>query len=450
MFLFNNCKKIYILGIGGSSMQALAIILKMQGYKVYGSDSRYGDFYKILTSRGIEVDITPDIEKIKCVDLVLYSLAVPSDCSALQEAKRLGKRVLSRKEFLSLLDKNYEEVIAVSGTHGKSTTTYLIASILHNAGFEATYHIGASSKVFEGGGLYEGDKYLVSEACEYKDSFLSFTPSVAVVLNIEPDHPDYFTSTGQLLSSFLTFAGNIRDNGLLIVESKLQDVFRKYLYSINRYDIEIVSVGEGGDFYFDNVKVDNTTTFDLWYKGEFLGNFSTTLNGYYNIYNIIISIIVAKHYNIDNKIIASTIENLQGLSRRFERVGMCNGAEIIVDYAHHPSEISAVIGSSKRNKGRLIVVFQPHTYSRTTALFDEFAKCFKGADEIIITKTYKSRDKKKGKTAFDLFLEVAKSCDVRYFDDFLSIAKYIKSTVTINDRVLLLGAGDINELAKYL
>ena len=431
-------------------MQAIAIILKSQGYKVYGSDTKYGDFYKILTSKGIEVDITPNIDKIKQVDVVLYSLAVPCDCNAILEAKRLGKQVFSRKEFLSLLSEKYEEIIAVAGTHGKSTTTYLISSIFKNAGIDATYHIGASSKSFEGGGLYAGDKFLITEACEYRDSFLSFSPTTAVVLNIEPDHPDYFTSNNQLLSSFLTFASNLRDNGLLIVNSKLYKKFREYLYNINRYDIQIVSVGEGGEYYFDNVTTGINTSFSLYHNKDFVGKFTTTLNGYYNIYNTIISIIVAKYYNIDTQIIYDTINNLQGLNRRYERVGLCNGAEIIVDYAHHPSEISAVIQASKKIKGRLIVVFQPHTYSRTTALFDDFSRCFCGADEIIITKTYKSRDKTKGKTAFDLFVEVAKTENVRYFDDFISIAKYIKSTVTINDRVLLLGAGDINELAKFL
>ena len=450
MRLLNDCKKIYILGIGGSSMQALAIILHSKGYKISGSDARYGEYYNLLTSKGINVDISPNFDVIKQSDLILYSLAVPVDSEAIQYAKRLGKRVLSRKEFLGILGENFEEVVAVAGTHGKSTTTYLISSILHNACSEATYHIGASSKTFKGGGLYEGDKILVTEACEYKDSFLSFSPSVAIILNIEADHPDYFTSNKQLLSSFLTFSSNIKDNGLLIINSELYCVFSEYLRSINRYDIDIVTVGTNGDYTFDNVKKGINNSYDLYYRGEFIGNYSTSLNGYYNIYNNIISIIVAKHFMIENKIIKETLANVEGLARRYERVKLCNGAEIIVDYAHHPSEISAVINASSNCKGRLIVVFQPHTYSRTTALFEKFVQCFNGANEIIITKTYKSRDNKKGKTAFELFVEVAKNENAIYFDDFLSIAKYLKSTITINDRVLLLGAGDINELANYL
>lgn len=445
MFSDKNVKKIYILGIGGSSMQAIANILKSQGYDVLGYDSKYGKYFKTLATIGITVDFEIDFDKVKQCDMLIYSLAFSEDFPLISYAKEIGKIVLNRQQFLKIFSSNFKEVVAISGTHGKSTTSYLTSCIFNSENFSATYHIGATSNEFVTGGLCCGSDYLITEACEYKDCFFAFNPTVAVVLNIEKDHPDYFKSEVQLYNSFMLFASRIKQNGLLILPGCLREKFSKYLASINRCDIEIITFGEGGNYIFTNSK----NGINLLKNGKFIGEFYTNLNGY-NIYNNIVSIIIALHYNMSVDKINKGLLSVTGLDRRYQHLPLLNGAEVILDYAHHPSEIKMVIDKARANCARLVVCFQPHTYSRTTALFDDFVNCFSKADEVIITKTYKSRDKIPTKTSFDLFVKISEKVTAKYFDDFLSIATYLKSSIKNGERLLILGAGDIDELANLL
>lgn len=433
-------------------MQAIALILSGLGYEVSGSDTHYGEFYNILTDRGITIDIGTNAENILSCDVVIYSLAIKADNPELMLAKEAGISMYSRTEFLALLQKKYPNVVAVSGTHGKSTTTYLISSILHNADFKATYHIGASSETFACGGKYIGDEYLISEACEYRDSFLAFNSTVGVILNIEKDHPDYFKDIDQLLDSFVRFSTNIRENGILIVNSSYKDFFAEKLANI-RQDISVIGVGNNGEYHSENLSyINDKPSFDVYRKDKKLFRIVLNMYGEHNIFNALIAIAVAKYYNVDDRIIIDTLQNVKPLARRFQSVGEYNGAKIITDYAHHPSEIKAVITTTKNiTKGRVIVCFQPHTYSRTTDLFLQFVECFEYSDKVIITKTFKSREVKSGKSSFDLFLELCKINDnVVYYDDFLGIAKYLKKELKPDDALLLLGAGNINEVANLL
>lgn len=434
-------------------MQAIALILKDLGHEVSGSDNRYDDFYSMLTSRGIKVDLSPNFDKISNSDLVIYSIAVKPTNPEFQFAKASNVKMLSRTEFLSEFQKEFANVIAVSGTHGKSTTTYLIASLMSSARLEATYHIGAGSERFTGGGKYDGKEYLVSEACEYRDSFLAFRPTIGIVLNIEKDHPDYFKDLNQIEDSFVKFAANIVDYGLLITGIKYYELFKNGLESLGRKDIRIMTIGEGGDYQAKNITVFNgKPSFDVYYKDEMLYRVNLNLYGEYNEYNALAAIAAARYYDIESNVILETLENIGGLNRRFQYAGKCNEAKIIVDYAHHPSEIKAVIETAKSiTYGKLVVCFQPHTYSRTTALFEQFVHSFDNADEVIITKTYRSRETKNGKTSFDLFLELSKGKDnVSYYDDFLSIVKYLQCELKEEDTLLICGAGNVNEIANLI
>ena len=453
MFSLNKSKKIYLLGIGGASMSALAIILKEMGHQVAGTDVRYGEYYNTLTERGILVEIGGATDMINDADLIVSSLAVKKDNADYKKAEQSGKPILSRTELLQILDRSYPFVVAVSGTHGKSTTTFLISSIMKNAGLRATYHIGASSEKFPSGGAYTGREYFVSEACEYRDSFLSFTPSIAVVLNIEKDHPDYFASKEQLESSFVNFCKNVRKDGTVVVSTKVSNLIKRELKKANREDVKVITIGDGGDYYYKDVVTNKKTEFTVVDgKGDRERKFCLNLKGEHNVLNALFTIAVCDVLKLDEDIVKSTLANTCGLRRRYEKIANYNGADVILDYAHHPSEIKKVISTAKEStNGRLLVCFQPHTYSRTTALFDEFVDSFDGASEVIITKTYKSREEKNGKTAFDLFLALGEKMEkVSYFDEFLPIVKYLKDNLQKGDVLLILGAGDIDDVGKLI
>ena len=436
-------------------MSALAIILKEMGHQVAGTDIKYGEYYKTLTERGVVVEIGAASNLMLEADLIVYSLAVKKDNPDYVRAAKSGKPLISRAEFLQVLDKTFPFVIAVSGTHGKSTTTFLISSIMKNSGFRATYHIGATSEKFRSGGAFLGWDYLVSEACEYKDSFLSFKPSIAVVLNIEPDHPDYFSKEGQLEESFCSFCLGVKNNGTVIVDVKNSAMIKERLQKNGRDDVRVITVGSGGDYYYKDIKSGIKTEFVVCRKnnGEIRERkIRLNLKGEHNVNDATFVLAVCDRLGIDDDVIKNTLENTCGLDRRQQKIATCNGADVVLDYAHHPSEIRAVIQATREHsKGKVFVCFQPHTYSRTTALFLDFVSSLSLADEVVITKTYKSREVKKGKTAFDLFVALGEKMEkVSYFDEFLPIAKHYKDVLKDGDVLLILGAGDVDDVGKLL
>lgn len=432
-------------------MSALAKLYKSLGNEISGSDGEYSAVLSELNDLGINAYVGSDITIATQADIVVYSSAILKDDVELIACIKRGISCFERHIFLGKTARNFENVIAVSGTHGKTTTTGLIGAIFKNAELSATSHVGGKVKDLGGNFYGKGDKYFITEACEYKRSFLSLEPDVAVVLNIEPDHPDCYSDLPELIAAFAEFVGKVRKGGLVVVNSAIE---YSYLHICEDVHIKTIGFDNTSDYYAGNIIHHNgRCEFDAYSGENFYAHIKLALYGRHNILNALASIAVAEFYKIDIKYVVKTLEEFKGIERRFEFLGELNGAKVYSDYAHHPSEIEATLSTAKQTQHRnLRVFFQPHTYSRTAKYFEAFSRAFKLADEISFIKTYAARETPdSGKTAFDLFYYVnANVQDARYFDALIDVAAYIVSTAMPDDMIMLLGAGDIEKVAQML
>ncbi len=428
--------KYHFIGVGGVSMSALASILKSQGNYVSGSDIHNSSLLEKLAISGIVIYLSHNEKNVEGADVVVYNSAISQDNVELVRAKELGLPLVSRAELLKKVSEKYKHVIAISGAHGKTTTTAMITETFLIAGLNPTAHLGGVLKSHNSNFILGKDEFFITEACEYKDNFLSLTPSVGVILNVEAEHLDYFKTFENVCRSFESFASNSK---VVVANDKL--------------DISIENPIRFGDCGYRAKNIvpikRGRFKFDCYYENKKLFSVKMNVIGRYNITNALACIAVCKHYKIKNKIIKKALEGFQGVKRRFE----CKNKRpfVVHDYAHHPSEIKSVIIATRGFvKGRLIVAFQPHTYSRTKALMHEFLDAFDLCDELYIIKTYSAREKTiKGGTAKDLFNNLTKKMkNVEYFSNFDCCYNYISDNIKKNDTLLILGAGDIEELAN--
>ena len=441
-------KHIHFLGIGGISQSALAIILLHKGYKVSGSDKTESKITKELKQKNIDVCINGISNQIKIADLIVFSVAIHNDDKEMILAKSLGKKIISRAELLGLIANEYKNVISIAGSHGKTTTTGMIAEIFIEAGFNPTVHIGGLLTKYNTNIILGNNDFFITEACEYYDSFLELKSDVSVVLNVQSDHMDYFKTINNLKKSFVKFVNNTKNSGL-IVYNKSCNFFKQKIKK------DALSYSCGGGI----VKSLNITeykkgkySFDCMFLGQKLGNIKLGVYGEHNVENALSAICVALKYGVSFQTIKKALFNYCGVKRRFEDYGIFNGVRVIHDYAHHPTEIKAIINLAKRIvKGDLYVVFQPHTFSRTLALIDEFKKCFDGAKEVFVYKVYSAReDKSQGidenglKDALLLEGQMASS-----YNNYEEMKKNIVSTLKKGDLLLVLGAGDIESFCEY-
>ncbi len=427
--------KYHFIGIGGVSMSALARILKSQGNYVSGSDIHNSSLLEKLAMSGVVVYFSHAAKNVEGMDIVVYNSAISQDNVELARAKELGIKILSRAQLLKQISEEYNHIIAVSGAHGKTTTTAMITETFILAGLYPTAHLGGILKSQNTNLILGKEKFFITEACEYKDNFLSLSPSVGVILNVEPEHLDYFKTFENVCKSFEKFAKNSK---VIVANDKL--------------DISLDNPIKFGDCGYRAKNIiplkRGRFKFDCYFENRKLFSVKMNVIGKYNIYNALACIAVCKYYNIDNKIIKRAIEKFQGVKRRFE----CKSKRpfIVHDYAHHPSEIKSVIAATKSFiNGKLIVAFQPHTYSRTKLLMHEFLEALELCDEIYVIKTYSAREKPiKGGTAKDLFNNlIKKKKNVEYFANLDCCYNYILENLKKRDTLLILGAGDIDELA---
>lgn len=417
-------------------MSALASIIKSQGNFVSGSDIHNSSLLEKLAMSGVVVYLSHDAKNVEGMDIVVYNSAISQDNVELIRAKELGLILLSRAELLKQVSEKYKNVIAVSGAHGKTTTTAMITETFLLAGLKPTAHLGGVLKSHDSNLILGGDEFFITEACEYKDNFLSLTPSVGVILNVEPEHLDYFKTFENVCKSFEKFAHN---SNIVVANDKL-DIFidNPIRFGDCGYRAKNILPLQRGRFKFD-----------CYYENKKLFNVKMNVIGKYNIYNALACIAVCRHYKISDKVIKKALESFQGVKRRFE----CKRKRpfVVHDYAHHPSEIKSVIFATRGFvKGRLLVAFQPHTFSRTKALMNEFLDAFDLCDELYIIKTYSAREKPiKGGSAKDLFNNlIKKRKNVEYFSNFDCCYNYIFDIIKKSDTLLILGAGDIEELAN--
>lgn len=422
----------YFIGIGGVSMSALAKLMLVWKKRVCGSDACESVYVKELREIGVEVDTGAIKGSVAEFDVIVYTDAIPENDPQLSEARRLGKTVLSRGQFLNEVSKNFATVIAVAGCHGKTTCTCMLAHIFKAAGKEFCAHIGGRDLSFANFYI-DGTDYFITEACEYKKNFLYLKPDVAVVLNMGADHMECYDSEEELFKCYREFSrtaevkinpyiGNPAD-GLTFGFDK------DALYSARK----ITQVGGKYSFYA--------------YEGEAeLGKITLNVYGKHNILNALAAIAAARSAEIRFSSIKLGLSEFKGVERRFEKLGEVNGAEVIADYAHHPDEIGATVRTAKRiARGNLYVIFQPHTYSRTRLLLKQFIKVLSPLQNLLIYKTFAAREYyDDAGSALTLSQKIKKS---RYGDDKRDITDFI-SSVGAGDLVLFLGAGDIYEIAK--
>ena len=449
-------KRIHMLGIGGTSMSGIAEILKQWGFYVTGSDANDSELLEKLKSNNIPVTIGHDLDSLRKADLVVYSAAISPNDPEMLEAQRLGIELMERSTFLGLITKAYKNTISISGTHGKTTTTSMLSVCFLEAHKDPTIQVCAILKQLQGNNIVGNSDYFILESCEYVESFLKFHPKTEIILNIDNDHLDYFKDLEHIKSAFVKFVKLLPNDGLLVLNADDKNSVDLYKYT----NAKVVTYGienEKSNFIARNITFDNNgfPLFDVYRNNTFYKSIKLSVPGMHNVYNALACIATCYEYGIDKEIIKTGLLKYTGAHRRFELVGSSNGAYIYDDYGHHPTEIKAVYNAMKKKKyNRSWVIFQPHTYSRTKNLLNDFAQSLAGFDNIIITDIYAAREANTvGVSPNDLVKQINLNRvgkPALYMSDFDEIAKYIRDRVMPNDIVLTVGAGTVTTIGPKI
>ena len=448
-----NCKKAHFIGIGGISMSGLAYTLHSKGVAVTGSDLRHSDILDGLEAAGVGVFVGHQAENVpRDADLVVFTAAVKSDNPERVRAEALGIRVIDRAALIGLMMEGYSRPICISGTHGKTTTTSMISQILITAGKNPTLNIGGVLPSINSNYLVGGDDYFVVESCEYFDGFLNFKPHIGVVLNIETDHLDYFRDLAHIEGSFGQFVKNIRPGGWLVINEETPSCAR----IVNCADGRVMGYG-GPNSRFRAVNVaysgEGMASFDLLIDGKRSERIHLKLRGAHNVSNALAAIAACWIEGIPTAQIVSGLESFTGSKRRYEYKGTLNGVTIIDDYAHHPTEIKATLAAARNSRyGKLVCVFQPHTYTRTKKLLAELGASFSDADVVILLDIYSARENDTGEIhSKDLAAQIsANGKETHYMPSFEAAGSFLLQKCIHGDLLITMGAGDVHKLAEQL
>ena len=451
---FNNPVHIYFIGIGGISMSGLAEILLNENFTVSGSDMKESDLTTLLSERGATIFYGQRYENITDdIDVIVYTSAIKEDNPEWQAMKDKNIPSLSRAQLLGQLMKNYELPVAISGTHGKTTTTSMISEILLKADTDPTLSIGGIYKSI-GGNIRVGQgKYFVTEACEYTNSFLSFYPKTAIILNVEEDHLDFFKDINDIRSSFKQFAALLPDDGTLIINSDIDN----YAELCKDLTCKVVTYGfkETDDFFATNIIYNENgyPSFTVIAKDGSRLEYQLNVPGIHNISNALSAIAFATLEGIDTSVIKEALEAFRGPDRRFDYKGSIGGVTIIDDYAHHPTEIRATLTAAQNYPhNHLWCVFQPHTYTRTKAFLKEFAEALSLAENIILADIYAARERDtlgiSSKTLQAEIEKLGKKC--YYFPSFDEIENFLLEKCINGDLLITMGAGDVVKIGENL
>lgn len=437
-----HAKNIYFIGIGGVSMSALAKFLSVQGYSVSGSDAFKSEQTDALAFYGIKVYVGECENRAELLqaDLVVYTDAIPLENKELCAAKRLKKKVYGRGDFLGLISKEFDNVIAVAGSHGKTTCTSMCAHVLKSASVPFTAHIGGEDSQFKNF-YFSGTEYLISEACEYKKNLLKLTPSVAVLLNIDKDHMECYKSLDELTDTFFRFCDSAK-TAFVCADDERCKGFEKF----STFGIENTL----SDYRATQIRVDGERySFLVEEYGKALCRVKLKTIGYCNVYNALAAFAAMRTFGFHEKEIAEGLESFTAVRRRFEKIGTYKGASIICDYAHHPKEIKSTLRTAEGIcKGNLYIVFQPHTYSRTKLLMEDFINVLRPIKNLVLYKTYPARELYDGSGSAKTLAQAVGNC--LYAENAYVLKTWLKTTVKSGDTVLFLGAGDIYYVAQYL
>lgn len=443
---------IHFIGIGGISMSGLAQIMLENKFYVTGSDRQKTHITKKLEDLGAVIYEGHNPENVAGADLVVHTAAVHDDNPELCAARAAGIRTIDRAECLGAVMKQYKKAVGVAGTHGKTSTTSMIAHALVYAGVEPTISLGGELDLIGGNIRVGKSDIFVTEACEYTNSFLKFFPTIALITNIEEDHLDFFGGIDDIIESFKVFAGLVGREGTVIVCGGDKNIDR----AIEGLKCRILYYGlsEEFDYYPKNIIYNaGFPEFDIYFKGKFCCHLDLKVPGEHNIKNALAAVAVSCELGVSADEAARGIETYSGVHRRFEKKGMYNGAVVIDDYAHHPTEIKATLKAAQKfEPAKLWCVFQPHTYSRTKLLWNEFKEAFDNVDELILVDIYAAREKSDGQTSSEkLAAEIAgRGVSVKYLKDFNSASEYVKKRLKSGDVLFTMGAGDVYKIGEEI
>ncbi len=445
--LLNNVKKIHFVGIGGSGMCPMAEILNKEGFEITGSDIYESDTLERIKALHIPVYIGHKKENVLGKDLIVYTAAVKRNNPELLAAQEFNIPAIERSVMLGLVTKRYSKSIAVSGTHGKTSTTAMITQILTTGKADPTAIIGGKLPFIGGNSRVGKSDIIVCEACEYVDTFLQLHPYISVILNIDADHLDYFGSLENIKKSFNKF-GN-QTSGLIIYNGD----DKNSVDTVNDINIKKLSFGinKNNDYYAKDIttKSGAKMSFSLMKKGQKLCDIELNVPGKHNIYNALAAAVVADYLSIDTEFIKKALSEFTGVHRRFEILGNPNDIVVADDFAHHPTEITAILNSAMSMGFNTVwAVFQPHTYSRTAILINDFAKALSIADKVIISEILAVREENTYNIySKDLGEKVPNSVCIDSFED---ITEYIKNNAKPGDLVLTMGGGNVYKCANMI
>ncbi len=456
MYKINFKKPIHLhfIGIGGISMSGLAEILLKEGFHISGSDSKESALTVKLTELGAEIHYGQRASNIKDnIEAVVYTAAIHPDNPELKAALEKQLPTLTRAELLGQIMENYLQSIAVSGTHGKTTTTSMIAHILLEACCDPTISVGGILKSIDGNIRVGNSDIFLTEACEYTNSFLNFYPKYALILNIEEDHMDFFKNLADIRHSFRRFAGNVLPQGTIIINGEIEN-YREITDNLN---CKVITYGlESSDSYYaDNITFNTSGcgNFTLMHGKDALGTISMNIPGRHNISNAVAACALALEMNISFFNIQAALAQFGGTARRFEYKGSLGGITIVDDYAHHPTEITATLSSARNCKQeRIVCVFQPHTFTRTKAFLTAFAKALSLADVVVLADIYAAREQDTlGISSLTLLKELQNlETECYYFPSFDEIENFLLKNCINGDLLITMGAGDIVQVGEHL
>lgn len=447
---FNNIKEIHFIGIGGIGMSAIAEVLLSRGYKITGSDRTINEMCKKLILQGAKVTAPQSKYNIKNPDLIVYTDAISEDNEELIAARNSGVPVIDRASVLGQLMKLYKSSIAITGTHGKTTTTSMLATIFHHTSLKPTILVGGNLDEIGGNVLVGEHDVILCESCEYKGNILKYFPTTAVVLNIDEDHLDYYKSIYDIEQTFVKFISALDDDSTLIInvdEANLIEIKRAAKGKVLTF-----GVYQPADFRGIDVKYDEFgfASYKVVYKQEEYP-VQLPVMGLHNVLNSLAAIATAVNAGLDIREVVSAIEHYKPVHQRLEKLGVRNGITVMDDYAHHPTEIMASLSALKNaHYKRVFCVFQPHTYTRTKILLQGFADSFKLADEVVVIDIYAARevDKKEVHSRDLVEAMVERGIHCKYFPGFNEALVFLNENLREGDLFITMGAGDVNTLAK--
>ena len=448
--MFRSVKKIHFIGIGGIGMSGIAEILLDQGFGVTGSDKQLSEITERLEKLGAKIYEGHSPEHIEPdVDVVVYSSAIKMDNPEVQEAIRRKIPLIRRAEMLAELMR-LKYGIGIAGTHGKTTTTSIVGLILIEGGFDPTVIVGGVLRDLGGTNARLGHgNFIVVEADEFDRSFLQLTPTIAVITTLEPEHLDCYGSVEELKNAFTDFANKVPFYGFVVLcldEPMIQDIIPKIKKKIVTYGLNAQADVQAIDPEFSGRKASYT----LIYKGKDYGRINLQVPGIHNIKNSLAGIAVGMELGIEFEKIKKAVERFRGVYRRFEIRAEVNGIIVVDDYAHHPTEIRAVLQAAKDGwKRRVVAVFQPHLYSRTKDFYLDFGRSFFNADVCVLTDVYPAREEPIEGVSGKLIADAARDFghkDVHYVPNKMKLADYVLGLVKSGDMVIFMGAGDITKI----